>query len=339
MGTTLLSLCLLFLLTEQPPAPSETPRKPNPLAPSLRELTDDEENNLDDIINRFIQADTGKLRGAEAKQALNDFQKLGPDAIPALVRGLNRAAKIDHSCPAVTIAKKLARMLRSTRDTELLEFVRENAGAGITQSRHMGVIKELRVLCTARKGAVAREGEAAVRSAPTLSGDSTAPFVAKENDLRKMDISGLVEEAGKESGPRLEAVLTELGKRRGDEVIGALGSAAANYDGSVQRLARDLLTRQLSDLGSAALKRKLKDDRAEVRAAAARIVSNKGIHCEKALVDLLTDDDETVRQAGHAALVHLSKGTDFGPKADAGDAERKEAAQKWRAWLDKQGGR
>ena len=335
MGTTLLSAVFLLSLLDDP---AETPRKANPLAPSLRQLSDDEENQLDEIIDRFIQYDTGKLHGSEAKQALGDFQKLGPDAIPALVRGMNRAARIDHSCPAVTIAKKLARMLRSSRDPQLLEFVRENVGAGISQSRHMGVIKELRLTCMLRKRAIAQEVATAERNAPTLSGDSTAPVV-KENDLRKLDITQLVEAAGKESGPRLKLVLTELGRRHGDEVIGGLGSAASTYEGDTQRLARDLLTRQLSDLGSTALKQKLKDDRAEVRAAAARAVAGKGLHFERTLLDLLTDEESSVRQAGHDALVRLCKGQDFGPKPDATEAEQKQAAAKWRSWLDKQNGR
>src|SRR5207244_13235895 len=89
--------------------------------------------------------------GEDGKKAGAEFQRLGPEAIPALTRGLNRAAAIEHSCPAVTIAKKLDRMLRASNDAELLEFARENIGAGVTQSRHMGVIRDLRVVCIIRK--------------------------------------------------------------------------------------------------------------------------------------------------------------------------------------------
>ncbi len=339
MVTTLFNIFLVgVLFSDPPPKPTETPRRPHPLAPSLRELTEEEENRIDEIIDRFILYDTGRLPGPEGKQALREFEKLGPDAIPALVRGLNRAAKIEHSCPAVTIAKKLGRMLRSSKDPELLEFVRENAGAGITHSRHMGVIKDLRVICMVRKRAVANTADLADRTAPTLRGDSTSPSV-KENDLRNMDMTELVEAAGKERGPRLKMVLTELGRRCGDQAIGALGSAAATYDGEIQSLARDLLTRQLSDLNTSALKRKLVDDHAEVRAAAARVASKKGVHCESVLISLLTDDEAVVRESAHDALVHLNPNTDFGPKSSAGEAEVKEAARKWRLWLDKQSGR
>src|SRR5437016_5561132 len=118
--------------------------------------SDDREKKFDQIIDRFIEYDTGKLPGSEGKEALSDFRQLGPEALPALIRGLNRAAKIEHSCPAVTIAKKLNRMLRNTTDLELLEFARENMGAGVTQSRHMGVIRDLRVVCMVRKRLVAQ---------------------------------------------------------------------------------------------------------------------------------------------------------------------------------------
>src|SRR5205823_8745244 len=130
------------------------PREANPLAPSLPLLSDKEEEKIDDTIDRFIQYDMGQLRGEEGKKALKEFRELGPEAIPGMIRGLNRAAKIESSCPAVTIAKKLAVMLRASNDPDLLDFARENVGAGITQSRHMAVIKDLKVLCIMRKRTV-----------------------------------------------------------------------------------------------------------------------------------------------------------------------------------------
>src|SRR5438105_1484227 len=99
MTPTLLTLTVVLVLSGEPPTGNETPPQPNPLAPSLPLLTDEEENRIEQTIDRFIAAESGKLRGAEAKKAQNDFQKLGPEAIPSLIRGLNRAAKIEHSCP------------------------------------------------------------------------------------------------------------------------------------------------------------------------------------------------------------------------------------------------
>src|SRR5437870_4412497 len=137
-------------------AQTSKPREANPLAPSLPLLSDKEEEKIDNTIDRFIQYDMGQLRAQEGKKALKEFRELGPEAIPGMIRGLNRAAKIESSCPAVTIAKKLAVMLRASNDPDLLDFARENVGAGITQSRHMAVIKDLKWLCMVRKREVAK---------------------------------------------------------------------------------------------------------------------------------------------------------------------------------------
>lgn len=131
-----------------------TPRKPHPLAPSLPSTTKEEEDRFDQVIDRFIEADTGKLKGPEAKKAMDDFQKLPPESVFAMIRGFNKAAAIDHSCPALVIGKKLAMQFRSSTDKELLQYARENIGAGISQSRHAPIIKDLRLGCALRMHAL-----------------------------------------------------------------------------------------------------------------------------------------------------------------------------------------
>ena len=149
-------VCIVLMslaLGADPPARNSdgtTPRKPNPLAPSLPETTKAEEDKFDEIINRFIDADIGKLKGPEAKQALEDFRKLPPESVFALIRGLNKAAAIDGSCPALIIGKKLKMQLRSSTDKQLLQYARENIGAGLTHSRHAAVIKDLKLGCALR---------------------------------------------------------------------------------------------------------------------------------------------------------------------------------------------
>jgi hypothetical protein len=333
MGLTLAALtCALFLSADQP-----TPPKPSPFAPSLPELTEEEEQKYDDIINRFIDFDSGKLQGDGLKEARADLEKLGADATFALIRGLNRAAKIEHSCPALTIARKLERLFNKTTDNELLQFARENIGAGITESRHMASLRHLRLVCMLRQRDL-QVAKADTRTSSRLKGRETSPTNSGDRKLRGMSLTELVEASGKERGPKLKMVLTELGRRPGEESIGALGAAASLYDGETQKLARDLLKRQLTGLSSKTLKAKLKDDRAEVRAATARVAADKGLHWEDQFIELLTDDEAVVREAAHQALVKFSKGKDYGPRQDAPAAERKEAVQKWRAWLAQQNG-
>jgi len=324
MTATLYALALAVLLPGDPGSDQDNARKPNPFAPSLPLLTDEEEAKLDQIIDGFIQFDTGQLRGEEGKRAKAAFDKLGPETIPALIRGLNRAAAIDHSCPAVVIAKKLATMLTSSRDTELLEFARENAGAGVSRSRHMSIIKDLRVLCMLRKAEVVRRG---------------IEWTPAKKTPRTMTVAELAELVGKERGPMLKEVITELGRRRGDGALAALGAAAADYEGETRDLARTLLNRQLSALKDAALKEKLTDGRAEIRSAAARLVGEKGLRFGGELIELLGDKQVAVRDAAHQALVKLNRGADLGPTGDAGEAEREQAIKKWRAWWSGQQGK
>ena len=148
-----------------------------------------------------------------------------------------------------------------------------------------------------------------------------------------MSIAELSRAAGTEQGPRLQQVLTELSRRSGDQVVMVLGSVAAKYDSETQPLARDLLDQHLARQTSPVLKKRLKDDLPEVRAAAARVVAVKGLPLESELIDLLADTQADVRQAAHEALVRLGEGVDFGPGRAAGEAERTKAVRDWRAWL------
>jgi hypothetical protein len=299
---------------------------------------EDKETKFDQIIDRFIEYDTGKLHGPEAKQAVADFTSLGNDAIPALIRGLNRAAKIEHSCPAVTIAKKLNRMFRASRSPELLEFARENIGAGVTESRHMGVIRDLRVVCMLRKRALADSGTTPSDEPPEDTRTSTFETQSKSKRMSQLSTAELAEALKTAKGLRVEMILTQLGKRKGDEAIDALGSAASTIEGNHQNLAREYLMRVMDSVGSDALKRRLKDDRAEIRAAAARLAGGRSLRFAGPLIDLLTDGEEMVRDTARQSLVRLSHGKDFGPTPGASEADRKKAVQEWRSWLTAQNG-
>jgi len=323
--TTLLTLTLCAVLTGDDPARSKEERKPSAIAPSLPALTDAEEDKLDEIIDRFIDQDIGKLRGQAGKKALADFRKLGPEAIPALIRGLNKAAHIDGSCPALVIAEKLQRLLGASNDIELMQFARENIGAGIKRSRHMATLQDLRLFCTLRRNLLARQ-------------IATGTLPAKS--VRTLSVSELAAAAGSDRGQKLKLVLVELEKRQGDEAIAALGSAAgAAYEKDVAKLARDLLYKNLSRQKESVIKDKLTDDRAEVRIAAARVAGEKKMRLGDGLITLLTDSEARVRDAAHAALVKLHRGTDLGPRPNANETERSEAVQKWREWWAAQNGK
>src|SRR5262245_61458582 len=119
MNTFLLVLSLAICSAD---GESAKPRKPGAIAPSLPALQSEEEAKLDDIIDRFILADTGRLKGPEGRRAVTEFEALKSEAIPSLIRGINKAAKINHSCPVLMISKKLNRLLMASEDPILLEF-------------------------------------------------------------------------------------------------------------------------------------------------------------------------------------------------------------------------
>jgi hypothetical protein len=131
--TTILLVFTLTVCAADTPDTKEKP-KHSPYAPSLPYLTKEEEEKIDEIIDRFMLYDIGRLQGEAARKALKDFKDLGPEAIPALVRGLNRAATIEHSCPVVVIAQKIGKLLGTSEDRELLEFVRDSVGRGTPAS-------------------------------------------------------------------------------------------------------------------------------------------------------------------------------------------------------------
>lgn len=307
--------------------------KRSPYAPSLPYLTKEEEDKLDEIVERYIQYDIGRLQGKDGAKALKDFKALGPEAIPSLVRGLNRAAKIEHSCPVVVIAQKLGRLLAKSDDQELMEYVKDNIGSGVGRTRHAGVLEDLRFAVSLRKNALARQ-------ATTSSGPKTAGInSAAPKTLRAMSVTELADAASIERGPRLRSILIELEKRPGKEVEPALANAAASYDKEIQKLGRDLLDRHLTRQGETVVKEKLNHELVEMRKSAMRIITARMPRLGGELIDLLGDDKEEVRAAAHEALVKLSRGQDFGPPADADKEKIAQAQAKWRNWWERRNSR
>jgi hypothetical protein len=296
-----------------------TPRQPNPLAPSLPTLTDAEYEEIDGIIDRFIQYDTGKLKGDDGKKALRDFMDLGPEATLSLIDGFNRAANLQHSCPAVIIGRKLSRLLGASQDAELLEYARENIGAGVTATRHMAVVKDLRVGCMLRKTAVLRS-QAAFSLYPG------------HKPLASMSVGELAAAAGKEKGKNLKKVLAEVEKRKGTQAFETLALAAAKPDKEIQPFARSLLVRHLYRQSTKSLKERLQDERPEVRAAAVAAVTVRKLPWGFELINMLEDSDSQVRQSVRKGLVQLAGGRDFGPDTAASAGERAAAVSRWREW-------
>jgi hypothetical protein len=281
-------------------------------------LKDEDYARFDGIIDRFIQYDTGKLKGAAGRKALSDFNKLGPEAVFSLIDGFNRAAKMQDSCPCVIIGRKLAKIFNASQDVDLLEFARENLGAGGIAPRHTATVKDLRVGCMVRKSLVQRS-----QAAAALPG---------QKPLRSMSTADLAAAAGKEKGANLKKVLIELEKRSGPQVLDTLAIVAAGSDNDAQPLARTLLFRNLNRHSLANLKEKLIDERAAVRATAVAVITARKLPWGLELIDRLGDEDGQVSQGARRALVQLAAGTDHGPEPTASPTEREAATSRWREW-------
>ena len=101
------------------------------LSPEVPVPPDPRRHKYDKIVDDFIAFDIGQLRGAAGKAAMRRFSQLGSDAIPALVRGLNKAASIHASCPVGVIAGKLVLTLQKTQDRSLRQYAIDKVGQDV----------------------------------------------------------------------------------------------------------------------------------------------------------------------------------------------------------------
>jgi hypothetical protein len=111
--------------TVPPPPVARTP------VLSLTNSTEFSTSESDRIVDDFIAYDTGQLRGRAGQQAHRRFMAMGPEGIPAVVRGLNKAAQINASCPVGVLAGKLINLLHAIRDPSLNQYAIDNLGRDV----------------------------------------------------------------------------------------------------------------------------------------------------------------------------------------------------------------
>ncbi len=315
--------CIVAILSVTSSAQEKKAFKPHPLAPSIPLLSDDEYAKIDDIINTFIDYDSGKLPQGDGKKILADFNDLGPSAIPPLVDGLNRAANLQSSCPAVIIAKKLTKLVLGTTDGQLLDYIRQSIGIGVTIPRHMNAIKDLKIACMSRKAYLAQNG---LLVPPGKLPPST------------LTTDELVTAAAKEKSPYVKQILTELEQRTGDQVPLALVTAISRPEADVKQLAQNLLLKYLGKKSAADLKTLLKSETEEIRLGVVFVIGAKKLPLGSEMIDALEDPSAKVQQLAHQALVQLAGGKDFGPSTTSSDTARAEAIKAWRHWWQNKSG-
>jgi hypothetical protein len=324
------TLALTLLLSPAQVGPL-TDRPRSIIAPSLPQLTREEEKALDDLLDRFMRADVGLLTGNDAVQATRDFNALGVESVPALIRGLNRAVQYKHACPAVQLTSKLSKLLAKSDDAELLDFARDNIGAGVPDNNpYLPRLKSLRTELALRMNALARANPMAGRLTttppmpPSLGGRDPKQLTTRE-------LAGL---AKTESGEQAKAILRELETRRGPEVFAGLGAAAGSTNSDVRLLGRDLLLRHLGRLDPKDALAQADNADVEVRRAVVDLVLEKHPAQLGKLIDRVADKDEGIRQQVRAALAREAKNVDFGPEPGESETEARKSRDRWRTWWE-----
>lgn len=103
------------------------------MAVTVNPVDDPQQMIYDRVVDGFIAYDVGQLRGQAGQRARREFMQLGPDAVPAIVRGLNKSAQIHASCPVAVLAGKLIQTLRQSHDPSLTEYAIDQVGRDVPE--------------------------------------------------------------------------------------------------------------------------------------------------------------------------------------------------------------
>ncbi len=135
------------------PVPNAAPGLTTKLSPGKSEPQTQKEDQassqaeLDRIVDRFIEYDLGRLPVSECPEARDNFDRLDKRALPALIRGLNKSARIPASCPVMVIAQRIRKMMRETHDPTALRYAVENIGRDVPKSaahyKHLETLKAM----------------------------------------------------------------------------------------------------------------------------------------------------------------------------------------------------
>lgn len=296
-------------------------RPPHPLAPSLPTPTKAEIAAYRKVVDRLIDVEVGNGSPTAIKEATRAVELLPPESIFVLVDRFNFAADNEHSCPCVVLGRKIAQIVGRTNDLDLVSYVKENIGAGVSAKRHRGTLKDLQVACVIRRGQIGAQAMA------FKSGAERSPA-----SMTNAELSGF---AAKLPPAKLPMLLAEAAKRKDPVKLDVLGVAAERTEKDVQTLARGMIRKETDAAKDAELRKLLTHSRAEVRKAAVASAEARGIAWGEPIIDRLNDDDAGVRRAAFDALVRFNRGTAVAAWDDSSPGYRVQAAERWRAWLKK----
>jgi hypothetical protein len=337
----------------------------------VEEKTPDRER-LDEIVDQFIEYDIGNLSGAAGHKANFEFQRLGPEAIPSLVHGLNKAAGYSQSCPVCVISRSLESAMNNTSDPVMISYALDNIGRGVPKDApHAArvfalrqrwltrVIKQdnmIRADLQARDLPADRPTVQLVRKLTLGSDDEVlealcdadvrnrlAAVVAMQHRGRRGNdsdvaagrvLAAVVEDSHPEVQRHVRAVLADLA---GGADLGNDREAWNEHWDVVERARklRHATPKQLCDA--------LHDDEWRIRRDAAVVVRGSAqqfgdgyrLQLAQRLIELLGDYEPKMREAAQNGLVALA-GPDYNPPGKTfGEPNAERRAERWRDyWQD-----
>ena len=319
-----------------------------------------EDPQHDQIVEEFIQYDIGNVRDPRAieriKGRFNGLQT--DDAVPALVRGLNRSTRMRASCPITAIAGKLRSILSNSKDAELGTYVLQNL-----ELRDVpGYTQHIRgVFDSAEKQVVRVKGKEYLNQQLQRRSEEDQQRLAYVPGLKLTDLAprntaaARAENGGTANGRSANDTRPAAGQSNGRRT-----AAASVTPPDLRRLSIAELVDRLNDKASqpvtleelhrrasgsdgkevaqhaAPIAKVLKDGDDKARESAARLLGL--VRSESAvpqLIDALEDSNPSVRSAVSTSLTRITRQL-FGPKDKASPEETREATARWRDWWSRQ---
>jgi hypothetical protein len=175
---------------------------------------------------------------------------------------------------------------------------------------------------------------------PSTAAGPPAGGPAKDTPLDTNDPAAMAKALASATGARYAELLKQFTDAKGSAFTDALAQAISQLSGESQKGARDALAERMSGMPASVLKKRLRDQNAEIRRASALAVYMGSDEADvRALVpdviDALSDSDDLVVRGARLALKSLAK-DDFGPAPGATAAQKQKAVADWKAWWDKQ---
>lgn len=292
-----------------------------------------EDKDYDRIVEDFIQWDIGNVRDPQqADRIRSRFGGLKSDeAVPALVAGLNKSARMRASCPITALAGKLRGIMQASKDPQIGSYVLQNLEKrevpGYTQHIN-GVFDSAEQQIVRLKKGDAQSKQWAKRGEDDQQRLAYSPGM-KLTDLPARD-AGATRSRSDAAAAFAKLGLAELFERLSDAK-----SAAGALDELGRRAATASDARAITDRADDITKL-LKANDTTTREAAARLIGLLRVtSAVPRLIDTLEDSNAGVRSAAATALARTTRQS-FGPAEYASEAGTRAAIAKWRDWLAKQ---